>query len=194
MTGRHVLFLSVSDVALYEKLEPLLRGLFPEKTFAFLGSTFAINEPWRQGKKYDLEPTSRLLWRWIHMNEFTKKNIVPAYCGGTFDVVVVHELGREAYHYAIRHADCMETLGFHKKLVSARLVEQGIRPPIYVTTRPTEPRLIEADREYFDDPEQRIHYLRTNTLDAQADEVVELVANFLCASPREQEPAEAALT
>lgn len=173
MSDIPALFFSISDLELYKKLESLSQEHFPDQTFAFLGSTFADAREWRPGQKGDLLPTSRLMWRWVFMNERTERDYVPAINCGEFTVVFVHELGREAYHYAVRHRFCPQTLRFHKSLVGQRLVAQGGKPPdAYIATRPTDARLIQADGEYFSDPNQRIHYLETDSLDDQFDETI----------------------
>ena len=181
MRNGNVLFFSVSDRALYEKLEALISGLFPEQIFAFLGDTFADFSQWRRGRKAELLPTSRLLWRWILMNEFTARAIMPALVedektGKKLKILFVREFGREAYHYAILHRDCLQTLQFHKGLVQSRLMGQEIDPPEYITRRPNDERFVRADREYFtDDPAQKVHYLAGETLDLQFLEVQTLL-------------------
>ncbi len=168
-------FFSVSEKKIYEKLKSQLPGLFPKRTFAFLGSTFDV-EPWRPGEKQDLRPTSRLLWKWIPLEE---KAPEVAEALEKFDCVIVHEFGREAYHYAIRHRDCAETLVFHKGLVQSRVIEK-IYPPEYLLRRPADPRFERADNEYFDDPNQSRHYLLSNELDGQVDEAIAIIRQRLC--------------
>lgn len=180
MSIKNALFFSVSDLVLYEKLKSLSQDCFPDQTFAFLGSTYADDMPWRPGQKADFLPTSRLLYRWVLMNERTERTYIPAITSGAYDAVFVHELGREAYHYALRHCDCEQALHFHKALVELRLIQQGGSPPTaYLASRPTNPRLIEADERYFADPNQRIHYLDAPTVDEQLHEVLPFLANEL---------------
>lgn len=183
MTG-NALFLSISSQPLYETLERQIPESFPRHSFEFLGHTFADETPWRKGQKADLLPTSRLLWRWVLMNEFTAKYVAPALAqeGQELKLVFVREFGREAYHYAIRHCreyPCRETLQFHKGLVRERLLAQHISPPIYIAEHPTEERIIQADKEYFNDPNQELHYLHTDSLDAQFEETIELVRQLI---------------
>ncbi len=171
------LFFSVSDRTLYEKLESLLPGRFPGRTFAFLGDTFSDVAPWRPGDKGGLLPTSRLLWRWVLMNEFTVRKVAPAL--SEHDFVFVREFGREAYLYAIRHRDCYETLEFHKALVAERLIEQQINPPEYLASPPEDARLRHADKVYFEDPKQKLTYLAGETCDQKYLEVLRLVQQRL---------------
>jgi hypothetical protein len=171
---RQARFFSVSNADLYNHLERELPRRFSEKKFRFLGSTFADNAPWKPGQKSDLLPTSRLLWRWALMNERTVRVYKPALECGAYDAIFVHEFGREAYHYAIRHQDCDETLEFHKGLVQDRLVQQKINPPEYLATRPEDPRFIRADEAYFADPKQKLHYLSGRDSAEQCREVVRI--------------------
>ncbi len=184
-TVADALFFSISDLELYKKLESLSQEYFPDQTFAFLGSTFEDAADWRPGQKGGLLPTSRLLWRWVHMNERTERIYIPAIKSGKFDAVFVHELGREARMYAIRHRDCPQTLRFHKSLVEQRLVSQGGKPPdAYIAVRPTNPRIVKADMEYFADPKQRIHYLETHSVTEQLEEMIAFLVNEIAARRR----------
>lgn len=164
-------FFSISDRQLHEKLKSLLPGLFPARTFAFLDDTFDV-EPWRPGGKRDLDPTSRLLWKWIPMNQ---KAPEIAQALSENDCVLVFEFGRDAYHYAIRHQDCSETLHFHEALVEMRIIEQDIYPPEYLLLKPGDPRLQRADDEYFKNRKQTRHYLTAPDIDTQLDEAVAII-------------------
>ena len=170
MTSRAAFF-CVSEKKLHEKLKSQLPGLFPGRTFAFLEDTFDI-EQWRPGTKRDLDPTSRLLWKWIPMNQ---KAPEVAQALEEYDCVIVFEFGRDAYHYAIRHQDCTETLHFHEALVKMRIIEQDIYPPEYLLLKPTEPRFQRADDEYFENQKQKRHYLLSKDLDSQADEAIAII-------------------
>jgi len=167
----HALFYSFDDRALYKKLKSWLPGQHPGLKFEFLGDTFADWSQWRPRQKKNLHPTTRILWRWTSMNENMLEFIKPALTNPENDVVIVQGFGREVYHYGIKYKDCPHALPFHKRIVEARVIEQEIPPPGYVGRRPTAARFQSADDAYFADKRQRMHYLESDTLEAQCSEV-----------------------
>lgn len=169
------LFYSVSDPELYEKLRSTLPDKFPDRTFAFPGDTFADHPNWLPGQKATLKPTTRLLWKWALMDDATQRKIAPALQNPYYDVVIILNFGLDVYRYALRHADCKETLEFHKLLVSARVLQQGIDPPVYFTGEYTCARARRIDDDYFKDPRQtRIEFLSKDH-DHQVQEIAETV-------------------
>jgi len=177
------LLYSISDLPLYKELESLHRIHFPDQAFAFLGSTFESGVSRDHEDMAALLPTSRLLLRWVNMNEMTERKIIPALKRGAYSALFIHEYGREAYHAAIRFGACPQTLGFHKGLVRSRILEQGgVAPTAYIARKPLEPYLAAADAAYCDDGTQRIHHLTAMTLEEELTETV----SFLKADIPEQ--------
>ncbi len=165
----------ISDLGLYKELEALHRGgtFLPDQAFAFLGSTFGCDVPWDHEDMAALLPTSRLLLRWVRMNEMTERKIIPALRSGEYRAVFIHEYGREAYHFAIRFGACPQTLGFHTGLVQSRIFEQGGVPPTaYIARRPIDSYLVAADAAYCADGTQRIHHLEATTPEDEKKEMI----------------------
>ncbi len=168
----HALFYSVESLELFKKLSTWLPEQHPALKFAFLDDTFSDWSRWRPGQKGNMLPTSRLLWRWVLMNEKTERDVKPALENPANDVVLVCKFGREAYHYAIKYMDCEQVLHFHKGLVESRVIGQGVPPPVYIVKKPTDERMVRADLDYFGkDPKQKIRYLHANSIADQCKEV-----------------------
>jgi len=180
----HALFYSVADPNLYKKLKTWLPERNPALNFAFLGGTFSDWSRWRPGHKKNLPPTTRLLSRWVLMDLHTVTVIRPALESAEHDIVVVNEFGRDAYLYAVKYGDCTQALCFHKVLVNARILGQGVPPPEYIAEPPNDPRLRSADEEYFSDPAQKIHYLNPGTLEAHCTAVNKILREGLAARKR----------
>lgn len=176
----HVRFYVISDAALYEELRSLFPGIFPKQKFAFLGHTFG-DAFWPHGWKRNLLPTSRLFLKWVQMNEISSKIVIPALNkkGADYVAVFICGYGREAYHYAVRHRCCAETLPIHEDLVASRLVRQrGRKPDSYFAKKPQEERCINADEAYFEKGKgQTMTYLRSDSLRGQVREICVFVAN-----------------
>lgn len=164
------LFYSVDDPELYNLLEQELPGAFPDLRIAFCGHTFGDFPNWMEGRKHELLPSSRLMWSWVFMNEHTSRVVVPAFKDN--DVVIVRGLGRDAYHFAVRYAPCAQTLHIHEELVHARIVTQGLKPPLYMVKKPTDLRLLEADADYCASGVQRIRYFNGPSTEAMAVEFI----------------------
>lgn len=178
------LLYAISNIALYRALAASHKDEFPGGSFAFLGSTFGEDAPCSATELPTLLPTSRLLLRWVSMNEMTERKIVPALRSGNYDAVFVHEYGREAYHFAVRYGYCPQTLGFHEGLVKSRILSQGgMAPTSYLSRPPLEEHLKAADAEYFKSQAQRITYV-TNA--------VEMIAFLKEDIPAQQRRAQAA--
>ena len=177
MRQQSALLYSISDLTLYKELESLYR---PDtgQAFAFLGSTFSDDRRWGLEETAAMLPTSRLLIRWVAMNEKTEREIIPALNSGKYRAVFINGFGREAYHFAIRFRSCPQTLGFHKGLVGSRILQQGgIAPTAYIARPPLEPHLIAADADYFSDPGQRMRYIGGTGLRGQVEETTDFLEN-----------------
>lgn len=174
-----VLFYVISDPKIYEEFKLVAGDLFPSNTFAFLGETFA-EKWWSDGWKRDLLPTSRLLLKWVQMNEFSSNVVIPAINKSNPDyrAVVVCGYGRGAYHYAIRHEFCCETLAIHELLVKMRLeLQNGKKPDSYFAEHPDEECLRKADKAYFEEGKgQKMTYFRSKSVSGQVDEICTYVA------------------
>jgi hypothetical protein len=113
----------------------LLPERFPGQTFAFLGNPFrGLPFPLLLSERdREAHATTRLLWCWTRLNEFSVARLRPALAAG--HVVLTDGFGLDALMYAAfnfdREAENREASVLHHGLVQARIKAQGISPPEY---------------------------------------------------------------
>jgi hypothetical protein len=118
-----------------KKLERLLPERFPDQTFAFLGNPFReLPFPLLLSERdKNVHATTRLLWCWTRLNEFSVSQLRPALDAGK--IVLTDGFGLDALMYATGCVDCevenREAEELHHGLVQVRIKAQGIVPPEY---------------------------------------------------------------
>lgn len=122
-----------------KKLERLLPERFPGYTFAFLGNPFTELPFPLLLKERDrvAHATTRLLWCWTRLNQFSIDHLRPALDAG--HVVLTDGFGLDALLFAASCVDCtvesLEAEKFHHQIVMARIKAQNIVPPEYFITQ-----------------------------------------------------------
>jgi len=124
---------------IFQEVERLAQERHPGQPLAFLGNVLdSVSHPllWSDDER-TLHATTRLLRRWSDLNEACFK--VRAHLDRGNDVVV-DEFGLDVYLDAIACKTCREQKHeafqlHHHHLVPARIITQGIRPPIYFIPR-----------------------------------------------------------
>lgn len=140
MTGTTTgLYFSVSGIgtARTSRLYHLLKDeLKSDDRFTFVGNPFAgWKHPlvWAEEVR-NLDSTTRLLNCWATLNEHVCKNIRPALNDGK--IVITHRFGLDAVLYATalrdRAHENYEAEHVHHALVRMRIIEQQVRPPVYL--------------------------------------------------------------
>lgn len=147
MHSKEPLFCSISGVAaartkpVYEKLKQTLPAQLPaDVRIAFLGCPFFIDGRRKfplpllwNAEEQGSHTTTRLLNCWKRLNEFGVTKLRPALLEN--DIVIVERFGLDAQLYATAccdsDADIDEAERVHHALVKMRVVEQGIKPPLY---------------------------------------------------------------
>lgn len=134
--------------------------------------------------------TTRLLRGWANLNEACVTRVGPALSTGRPAVVV--RFGLDVYLRAVNCHDCPGQIEaafhlHHDHLVPARIITQGIRPPIYLLPRRRRPststvEVLHAREEreitrYFHNTGQNPPvWLEGNTVKEQAEEALEKIA------------------
>jgi thymidylate kinase len=115
---------------LYGATEALFNKKFGSKLpVTFLGNVLGELPP-----PCDDHATTTLLKGWSNLNEACVRHVRPALARGR--IVVVDQFGFDVYLNAVSCRDCREQQNeafmlHHHHMVPARIVTQGIRPPIY---------------------------------------------------------------
>ena len=144
---QNALFFSVSGVAaahtrpVYLALEKILPEMFPDKKIAFLGNPFYVKGRrsfplpllWTEAERSQ-HTTTRVLNCWKRLNQFGVEILRPALQES--DIVITERLGLDAMLYATARCDSPDDIDeaerVHHSLVKMRIVEQGIKPPLYL--------------------------------------------------------------
>lgn len=131
---------------LYHRLKDELRG---NPRFVFIDNPFRGNPHplmW-DAEERALNPSTRLLKSWATLNEVVCSQLRPALERGS--VVITHRFGLDALLYAIANAeqgdDNFEAERVHHALVQLRIVQQKVKPPIYLIPRVEDLKSVKAD-------------------------------------------------
>lgn len=178
-------FTQSGKTSIYQEVQRLFekrRSL--EQPLLFLGNVLA-NLPHTD----ESHATTRLLRGWANLNEACVTRVGPALKAG--HAVVVDGFGLDVYLRAVHCHDCPEQIEqafhlHHEHLVPARIITQGIRPPIYLLPRKRHPHtsvveMLHTREEleiarYFDNTGQNPPlWLEGATVQDQAEEALEMI-------------------